>query len=71
MRVGRQRLYGGAALVDEEADFRGNRDASCSTMLPAEERYDLTFEPPRPPGPSRGRLAFDNAPPAAPPSPIV
>ena len=38
------------------------RDASCTTMLPAEERYNLTFEPPRPPGPSRGRLAFDNAP---------
>jgi hypothetical protein len=40
-------------------------DASCNTMLPAEERYNLTFEPPRPPGPSRGRLAFDNAAPAA------
>jgi hypothetical protein len=38
-----------------------DRDAACSTMLPAEERYNLTFEPPRPPGPSRGRLAFDNA----------
>jgi hypothetical protein len=33
-------------------------DASCNTVLPAEDRYDLTFEPPRPPGPSRGRLAF-------------
>lgn len=45
------------------------RDASCNTMLPAEERYNLTFEPPRPPGPSKGRLAFDNAaPPAAPPA---
>jgi hypothetical protein len=42
------------------------RDASCSTMLPAEERYNLTFEPPRPPGPSRGRLAFDNSAPPAP-----
>ena len=41
------------------------RDASCTTMLPAEERYNLTFEPPRPPGPSRGRLAFDAAPPTA------
>ena len=28
-------------------------------MLPAEDRYNLTFEPPRPPGPSKGRLAFD------------
>ena len=42
------------------------RDASCTTMLPAEERYNLTFEPPRPPGPSRGRLAFDNVPAPAP-----
>jgi len=48
------------------------RDASCNTMLPAEERYNLTFEPPRPPGPSKGRLAFDNAaPPAAAPAPAT
>jgi hypothetical protein len=46
-------------------------DASCNTMLPAEERYNLTFEPPRPPGPSKGRLAFDNAPPPARPSPAA
>jgi hypothetical protein len=39
-----------------------DRDASCNTILPAEDRYNLTFEPPRPPGPSKGRLAFDNAP---------
>jgi outer membrane protein OmpA-like peptidoglycan-associated protein len=42
------------------------RDASCNTMLPAEERYNLTFEPPRPPGPSLGRLAFDNTPSTSP-----
>ena len=48
------------------------RDASCNTMLPAEDRYNLTFEPPRPPGPSKGRLAFDNAaPPAAAPAPAA
>jgi len=46
------------------------RDASCNTMLPAEERYNLTFEPPRPPGPSRGRLAFDNTA-SAPPAPAA
>jgi hypothetical protein len=45
------------------------RDASCTTMLPAEEKYNLTFEPPRPPGPSGGRLAFTNAPP--PPQPVT
>jgi hypothetical protein len=38
------------------------RDPSCNTMLPAEDRYNLTFEPPRPPGPSGGRLAFSNPP---------
>lgn len=48
------------------------RDAACNTMLPAEDRYNLTFEPPRPPGPSKGRLAFDNAaPPAAAPAPAA
>ena len=31
-------------------------------MLPAEDRYNLTFEPPRPPGPSAGRLAFNTLP---------
>jgi hypothetical protein len=58
-------------VVSGEADICGGRvlkpvalsvmqelDGSCNTMLPAEERYNLTFEPPRPPGPSRGRLAF-------------
>ena len=39
-------------------------------ILPAEDRYNLTFEPPRPPGPSKGRLAFDNRTPAAPPSAV-
>ena len=35
---------------------------SCNQMLPAEDRYNLTFEPPRPPGPSGGRLAFNTLP---------
>ena len=35
---------------------------SCNQILPAEERYNLTFEPPRPPGPSGGRLAFNTLP---------
>jgi hypothetical protein len=58
-------------VVSEKPDICGGRviepvtlsvlpelDASCNTMLPAEDRYELGFEPPRPPGPSRGRLAF-------------
>jgi hypothetical protein len=62
------RICGGVVLKPLHLSVL-ERDASCSTMLPAEERYNLTFEPPRPPGPSGGRLAFDNGRPA--PSPIT
>ena len=68
-------------VVSGEADICGGRvlkpvtlsvmqelDGSCNTMLPAEDRYNLTFEPPRPPGPSRGRLAFGNPMPAGAPA---
>ena len=57
------RICGGVVLKPVHLSVL-ERDASCNTMLPAEERYNLTFEPPRPPGPSRGRLAFDNSAPA-------
>ena len=62
------RICGGIVLKPVHLSVL-ERDASCNTMLPAEERYNLTFEPPRPPGPSKGRLAFDNAGPAAAPAP--
>lgn len=39
----------------------------CNELRVVREGVDLGFEPPRPPGPSGGRLAF--APPAAPPPP--
>lgn len=62
------RICGGVVLKPVHLSVLPEADASCTTILPAEERYDLTFEPPRPPGPSRGRLAFDPGPAAAPPS---
>ena len=64
------RICGGVVLKPVHLSVLAERDASCTTMLPAEDRYNLTFEPPRPPGPSKGRLAFDTAP-AAPPSPVT
>jgi hypothetical protein len=64
------RICGGRVLQPVRLSVL-DRDASCNTMLPAEDRYNLGFEPPRPPGPSRGRLAFDNAPSAAPPPPVT
>jgi hypothetical protein len=62
------RICGGIVLKPVHLSVLPERDASCNTMLPAEERYNLTFEPPRPPGPSKGRLAFDNPPPGPPPA---
>jgi hypothetical protein len=59
------RICGGLVLKPVHLSVMPERDASCNTMLPAEEQYNLTFEPPRPPGPSKGRLAFDA--PAGPP----
>jgi hypothetical protein len=56
------RICGGVVLKPVHLSVLPERDASCTTMLPAEDRYNLAFEPPRPPGPSRGRLAFDPGP---------
>jgi hypothetical protein len=51
-------ICGGLVLKPVSLSVIQERDGSCNTMLPAEERYNLTFEPPRAPGPSKGRLSF-------------
>ena len=51
-------ICGGRVLKPLSLSVMPELDARCNTILPAEDRYNLTFEPPRPPGPSRGRLAF-------------
>ena len=51
-------ICGGRVIKPVTLSVLPELDASCNTVLPAEDRYNLTFEPPRPPGPSRGRLAF-------------
>jgi hypothetical protein len=69
----RPRICGGVVLEPVVLSVLPELDPSCNTLLPAEERYNLSFEPPRPPGPSAGRLAFapspTDAPPSAPPAP--
>lgn len=67
------RICGGVVIKSIHLSVLPALDASCNQILPAEDRYNLTFEPPRPPGPSKGRLAFDNSgggprAPAAPPA---
>ena len=52
------RICGGRVIKPVTLSVLPELDSSCNVVLPAEDRYELTFEPPRPPGPSRGRLAF-------------
>lgn len=65
-------ICGGIVLEPVRLSVMPELDANCNTILPADERYVIDFNP-RPPGPSAGRLAFSpdpNAPrPPPPPKP--
>ena len=61
-RSDKPRICGGIVLEPVRLSVIAEPDASCNVILPAEDRYNLTFEPPRPPGPSGGRLAFNTLP---------
>jgi hypothetical protein len=58
---GEPEICGGIVLSEVRLTAMPELDANCTTMLPAEDRYVIDFNP-RPPGPSGGRLAFDPAP---------
>jgi len=62
------RICGGVVLSQVRLSVMPERDANCDTMLPADDRYTIDFNP-RPPGPSGGRLAFAPDPGAAKPAP--
>jgi hypothetical protein len=51
-------ICGGIVLDQVRLSVMPELDANCNTLLPADERYVVDFNP-RPPGPSGGRLAFD------------
>lgn len=55
----RPRICGGIVLDPIRISVMPELDGSCSTILPAEDRYTIDFNP-RPPGPSGGRLAFQD-----------
>jgi hypothetical protein len=57
----RPRICGGIVLDPIKISVMPELDGSCNTILPAESRYTIDFNP-RPPGPSGGRLAFEQAP---------
>ncbi len=56
-----RRICGGIVLDPLKISVMPELDGSCNTILPAESRYTIDFNP-RPPGPSAGRLAFDPPP---------
>jgi len=56
------RICGGRVLKPVTVSVMQERADNCQTLLMAEDRYELPFEAPRPPGPSRGRLAFGDPP---------
>lgn len=60
-----QEICGGLVLDPVKVSVLPELSPECNTLLMAEERYELPFEAPRPPGPSRGRLAFTPPPPPA------
>ncbi len=63
------RICGGIVIESPVVSIINERADDCRTQLPSDDRYQLPFEPPRPPGPSKGRLAYDYGPPPAPPKP--
>lgn len=64
-----QEICGGKVLDPVKVSVLPELAPECNTMLTVEARYELPFEAPRPPGPSRGRLAF--TPPPPPPLPVA
>lgn len=62
-----QEICGGRVLDPVKVSVLPELSPECNALLMAEDRYELPFEAPRPPGPSRGRLAF--TPPPPPPLP--
>jgi hypothetical protein len=64
-----ERTCGGIVLEPVKVSVMPEMSPECDQVLMAESRYELPFEPPRPPGPSGGRLAFAPPEPAPPPEP--
>ena len=64
-----ERICGGIVLEPVKVSVMPEMSPECDEVLMAEPRYELPFEPPRPPGPSGGRLAFAPPEPPRPPEP--
>jgi hypothetical protein len=63
------RICGGLVVEPVTVSILPELSPECGQLRVADPRYTLPFEPPRPPGPSSGQLAYTYAPPPAPPAP--
>jgi hypothetical protein len=63
------RICGGLVVDPVTVSVMPELSPECDDMRLADPRYVLPFEPPRPPGPSTGKLAFSYPAPPPPPQP--
>ncbi|OYW44764.1 MAG: hypothetical protein B7Z08_08365 [Sphingomonadales bacterium 32-68-7] len=64
-----ERICGGLVLEPVKVSIMPALSPECDELRMVQPGLELPFEPPRPPGPSSGRLAFAPPPPAPPPTP--
>jgi hypothetical protein len=63
------RICGGLVVEPVTVSIMPELSPECNGMHMVDPRYVLPFEPPRPPGPSTGKLAFSYPAPPPPPQP--
>lgn len=63
------RICGGLVVEPVTVSIMPELSPECDGMRMVDPRYVLPFEPPRPPGPSTGKLAFSYPSPPPPPQP--
>jgi hypothetical protein len=64
-----ERICGGRVIEPVTVSVMPELSPECDELRVVRPGLELPFEPPRPPGPSMGRLAFSPPPPAPPPQP--
>lgn len=63
------RICGGLVVDPVTVSIMPEMSPECDKVRQVDPRYTLPFDPPRPPGPSTGKLAYSYAPPPPPPQP--
>jgi hypothetical protein len=63
------RICGGLVIEPVTVSIMPEMSPECDELRQVDPRYTLPFDPPRPPGPSTGQLAYSYAPPPPLPTP--